>query len=186
MLPVPQRHAIMISPPSRTGRDTPNTMLKSPQDFAAGLTLVAIAALAFFVALPLPFSQAAGVGSGMLPKATAVILGGLGALILLGSFVTDGERLTPWSLREIALVLGGVLVFAMTIRGITLPGGFKVPALGLAIAGPLTILIAAQADRTTRFVESVIFAVLLTAACVVLFRLILRLPIPVCPPLLGY
>ncbi len=162
-------------------------MVKSPQDFAAGLFVIAIAAVAWLVVLPLPFTQTGGVGSGMLPKAVATILAGLGAVIIVGSLLSEGERLTRWSFRNIALVLGAIMVFALTIRGFNLPLlGLTVPALGLAVAGPATILIAGQADRSTRLVESLLFGVLLTAACIVLFRLMLRLPIPVFPPLLGY
>ncbi len=162
-------------------------MVKSPQDFAAGLLMIAIAIVAWLMVLPLPFTAPAGVGSGMLPKAVSVLLGGLGVAIVATSLTSNGERLTRWSLREIALVLGAIMVFALTIRGFAMPAiGVTVPALGLAVAGPLTILIAAQADRSTRFVEAFIFAIVLTTACIVLFRLMLRLPIPVFPPLLGY
>lgn len=162
-------------------------MVKSPQDFAAGLLMIAIAVVSWLVVLPLPFTAPGGVGSGMLPKAVSALLGFLGVAIVATSLTSDGERLTRWSLREIALVLGAIMVFALTIRGFALPAlGVTIPALGLAVAGPLTILIAAQADRSTRFVEAFIFAVVLTTACIVLFRLMLRLPIPVFPPLLGY
>ncbi len=162
-------------------------MVKSPQDFAAGLLLLAIAVIAWLVVLPLPFSAPGGVGSGMLPKSVSALLGGLGIAIIVGSLTTAGEQLTRWSFREIALVLGAIVVFALTIRGFALPAlGLTIPALGLAVAGPLTIMIAAQADRSTRFVEALIFALVLTTACIVLFRLMLRLPIPVFPPLLGY
>lgn len=162
-------------------------MVKSPQDFAAGLFLIAIAVISWLSVLPLPFSQPGGVGSGMLPKSVAILLLILGVVVLVGSLVWEGERLARWSPREIALVLGAVMVFALTIRGFAMPAiGLTVPALGLAVAGPLTILIAAQADRSTRFVEALVFAIVLSAACITLFRLMLRLPIPVFPPLLGY
>jgi Tripartite tricarboxylate transporter TctB family len=161
-------------------------MVKSPQDCAAGLLLIVIAVLAFLSAWPLPFQQGGGIGSGMLPKATAILLGGLGALVTFGALVTNGPNLTRWSLRETGLILGGVMLFALTIRGFALPFGITIPALGLAVAGPLSILVTAQADRSTRFGEALVFAVLLTFACIVLFRLLLRLPIPVFPPLLGY
>jgi Tripartite tricarboxylate transporter TctB family len=162
-------------------------MVKSPQDFVAGLVLIAIGAIAWLATLNLPFTMPDGVGSGMLPKSTAIILAGLGIMVSFGAVFTNGEQLTRWSLREIALVLGGVVLFALTIRGFALPiAGINVPALGLAVAGPLLMITASRADRSTRFVESVVFAVSLTLACIVLFRFILRLPIPVFPPLLGY
>jgi Tripartite tricarboxylate transporter TctB family len=162
-------------------------MVKSPQDFVAGLVLIAIGAIAWFAVASLPFTMPDGVGSGMLPKSTAIILVVLGLMVSFGALVTEGEQLTRWGLREIALVLGGVVLFALTIRGFALPiAGITVPALGLAVAGPLLMITAAQADRSTRFVESIIFALSLTLACILLFRFLLRLPIPVFPPLLGY
>ncbi len=162
-------------------------MVKSPQDLAAGLFLVAVAALAWLAAIPLPFNQTGGVGSGMLPKSAAVILGGLGTAIAIGACLSGGERLTRWSLREMAFVLGAILVFALTIRGFALPiAGWAIPPLGLAVAGPATILIAGLADRSTKFREALIFAVALSVACIGLFRYLLQLPIPVFPPLLGY
>jgi hypothetical protein len=99
---------------------------------------------------------------------------------------TRGEALTSWSIREPALVPGGVMLFALTICGFSLPGvGINVPALGLAVAGPLTNLVPAPADRSTKFMEALVFLVVLTLICIVLFRFAWRLPIPVCPPLLG-
>ena len=54
------------------------------------------------------------------------------------------------------------------------------------VAGPLAIAISAGASRETRWIETVIFGLLMTGFCVILFRLILNLPIPVVPWLIGY
>lgn len=176
----------MLAQTSNEHIDTAH-MVKSPQDLVAGLVLIAIAAIAWLATTQLPFTMPDGVGSGMLPKSTAAILGVLGLIVAVSAFLTNGEQLSRWSLREIALVLGGVLLFALTIRGFTLPiAGITVPALGLAVAGPLLMITAAQADRSTRVGESILFAFGLTFACILLFRFALRLPIPVFPPLLGY
>jgi hypothetical protein len=58
--------------------------------------------------------------------------------------------------------------------------------LGLIVAGPLVVIFAACADRTTRPLEIVVFAVLITAFCIVLFHHLLRLPIPVMPADLSF
>ena len=66
-----------------------------------------------------------------------------------------------------------MLVFAATIR-----------PWGLIVAGPLAIIVSSLADKETRPIEIVLFAAVMTAACIGLFKILLRLPIPVFPP--GY
>ena len=108
---------------------------------------------------------------------------GLGLVVT--SFLSVGPRLERWHLRGPFFVLGAVLLFAMTIRGSTLTFGslkIVIPQLGLVIAGPLAVhRLASLADRDTRPVEIVIFTVVLTAACVGMFKFLLRLPIPILP-----
>ena len=67
-----------------------------------------------------------------------------------------------------------MLVFAATIRG-----------WGLGIAGPLSVILSALADRETRLIEIVPFAVAMTAVSALLFKWVLGLPIPLLPPLIG-
>jgi hypothetical protein len=78
-------------------------------------------------------------------------------------------------LRGPIFVLGAAIVFAATIR-----------TLGLAAAGPLAWIVAAFADRESRMFETILFSALMTALCIGLFKVVLKLPIPLCPPLLGY
>ena len=101
------------------------------------------------------------------------------------AFSAHGARLETWSLRGLLCILGAVIAFGLTIRGFDL-GVVKLPALGLVVAGPLAVTLAAVADAGTRPREIVIFAIGLTAVCVIMFRFILRLPIPIAPWLLGY
>jgi hypothetical protein len=85
-------------------------------------------------------------------------------------------------------VLGAVLLFAATIRGATLSFAglsLTIPPLGLAVAGPLAVIFSSLADRETRLVEILPFAVAITAASIFLFKYLLRLPIPVYVPGLG-
>jgi putative tricarboxylic transport membrane protein len=71
-------------------------------------------------------------------------------------------------------VFGAVLVFALTVRG-----------WGLAVAGPLAVILSAFADRSTRLVEIVPFAAVMTVFSALLFKWLLGLPIPLLPLLLG-
>jgi len=153
---------------------TPRGALKSPQDFAAGLFLLALAAIGFFGSLGLDFGRLSSIGPGFMPRTVALLVAALGLLLLVQSFLWEGSRLERWSLRGPVFVLGAALLFAWTIR-----------PLGLLIAGPLAVLVAAAADPRSRPLEVLIFAVVLTAASIALFSVLLGLPIPVWPAVLD-
>lgn len=217
--------------PARTGP------VRSPQDFAAGLFLLAVAAFAVYASSDLSMGTLRNMGPGMLPRMVATLIGVCGLGLLVGAMLVDGPRLERWSLRGPFFVLGAVLVFAVTIRATTLDvfwsrvliavaagfGGWwlagrllpailplqrgtmaalagfavaaaallilregvawtpqlKMPIGGLLVAGPLVVLISGFADPEIRWKELVIFAVVMTALCIGLFRYTLGLPIPV-------
>jgi putative tricarboxylic transport membrane protein len=110
-----------------------------------------------------------------MPKLVASLIAVMGILIMLVGLSPSADRLQSMTLRGPIFVLGAAVVFAASIR-----------TLGLAVAGPLTWIIAAMADPESRWVETVLFALLMTAFCVGLFKYALRLPIPLAPFFLGY
>ena len=77
------------------------------------------------------------------------------------------------------------ILFALAIRGFSV-GPLTVPELGLVVAAPLAIIAAGLADKDARIGELVIFAAVLTAFCIGVFRYALGLSIPVAPWLIGY
>lgn len=153
---------------------TEQSTTRFPRDIGAGLFLLAISAFGFAGAIDLP-SIWAGVGPGLMPKLVASLIGVLGLLIITFGFTPNAERLQRWTVRGPVFVLGSVVVFAATVR-----------TLGLAAAGPLTWIIAAIADKESRFLETILFAGLMTALCIGLFKMVLKLPIPLLPIVLGY
>jgi hypothetical protein len=163
----------MAQAPGDRAQNDSRGVIKSPLDFGAGIFLLALAGIGYVGAFTLPFGHLSGIGSGLLPKSVAVLVAAFGALLVLQSLLVEGDRLERWGIRGPIFVLGAVLLFAFTIR-----------SLGLAIAGPLCVIFSALADRETRPVELVLFSIVLTAACIGLFKFLLRLPIPVFPP--GY
>lgn len=163
----------MAETPNQPAHNERSGIVKSPLDFGGGLFLLVIAAVGFIGAYNLPFGQMTSIGSGLLPKSVAVLVAAFGLLLVVQSFFVDGDRLEAWGIRGPIFVLGAVLAFAFAIR-----------PLGLAIAGPLCVLVAGMASRETKPVELVIFSLVMTAICIGLFKFLLRLPIPVFPP--GY
>lgn len=158
--------------------------VRSTQDMAAGLFMILLAGIAYVLAYDLPMGSLRQLGPGMLPKAFAAICAGLGALLALSSLRFHGEKLEGWSWRGVFFVLGGACVFGLCIRGFDI-GPIHVPQLGLAVAGPLVILISGLAADDFKPKELVIFAVVMSTACALLFKYALSLPIPLAPWLLG-
>jgi putative tricarboxylic transport membrane protein len=145
------------------------------QDFAGGLVVVAVAAFAFWQGADLPIGTFGGMGPGMLPRGLAVLLGLLGAMLAVDAVLEGGPRLERWSLRGPLFVLGAVVAFGAAVR-----------PLGLAVAGPLAIVISAFASTEVRWLETLVFGALMTVFCIGLFKFALGLPIPLAPWLLGY
>jgi hypothetical protein len=174
----------MLDVPGDRAQPSGRGIIKSQLDLAAGLLLVGIALVGIYGSLGLRFGQMTSVGPALMPRSVAVLVGVFGVGLVVTSLLSVGPRLERWHLRGPFFVLGSVLLFAMTIRGSTLTFGslkIAIPQLGLAIAGPLTVLFASLADRDTKWVEILIFTVFLTIACVGMFKFLLRLPIPILP-----
>ena len=142
--------------------------VRSPRDLVAGASLVALAAFALWAGADLDTGQLRAVGPGMLPRAVAALVGIAGLGLMVASFLKSGEALGRWALRGPVFVTLGVVAFGLTIR-----------SPGLVVAGPLVVLVGGAASPEMRPRELAVFAVLVTAFCIGLFRYALGLPIPV-------
>ncbi|MBI5067366.1 MAG: tripartite tricarboxylate transporter TctB family protein [Deltaproteobacteria bacterium] len=150
-----------ISPP-------PPGRVRAPQDLLAGGSLVALSAFALWAGRELPGGRLGAIGAGFLPRVLATLVGVCGLWLVAFAFLRRGDPLARWSLRPALFVCLGVVGFALTIR-----------SPGLAVAGPLVVLVSGAASPETRARELLLFAAVLTAACTVLFRFLLHLPIPI-------
>jgi putative tricarboxylic transport membrane protein len=173
-------------------------MGRDPRELTAGASLLGIAALALWQGSDLEPGTLRQMGPGMLPRVLAVLVGLCGVAIgvralrhtppqAAGNGVTGaaaGDGATPGA--EAARSVWGslraplFLVLAATVFGLC------VRPLGLVIASPLAIVISTWASPETKRLESLWFALGMTAFCVVLFWTLLKLPIPVAPWLIGY
>jgi Tripartite tricarboxylate transporter TctB family len=150
-------------------------VVKSSRELLAGLLLLALAMAGYFGAINLSAGQLSGMGPGMMPKIASIALAIFGVFLIAQSLIAEGPPVEGWNARGILFVLGAVLVFAMTIRG-----------LGLGVAGPLAVIISALAGRDTKLAEIIPFALAMTLFSAALFKWVLGLPIPLLPFLLGY
>ena len=155
--------------------DDGRSMIKSPQDAAAGAFLLAIAGIALWLGADLPVGTVRQLGPGMFPRVLAILVGVVGVMIVIDAFLQSGEGLERWPLRAPLFILGAAIAF-----------GFAVRPLGLIVAAPLVMLVGAFASPETRIREVLVFGVVMTVFCVGLFKYALGLPIPVAPWLIGY
>ncbi|MDX2157827.1 MAG: tripartite tricarboxylate transporter TctB family protein [Hyphomicrobiaceae bacterium] len=141
------------------------------KDVLAGVLLIVVAAVGLFGARDL-----GGGGSALMPRATAMLLAAFGAVVLVQGFRTrSAERVETVSWRALTFILAAILVFAVSIRPV-----------GLAFAGFAAVTIASLADPSVRLRLAIPYAIALTVASVLLFRVVLRQPIPLAPMLVGY
>jgi hypothetical protein len=142
--------------------------LQAPQDFVAGTSLVVLALFALWASRDLHAGRLGAPGPGMFPRVLASGVLATGLALVAASLFRKGEALTRWPMRGPFFICLSVLVFALTIR-----------TPGLAVAGPAVVLVSGGASPETRWRELAIFAVAITAACILLFRVLLRLPVPI-------
>ena len=138
------------------------------QNFGAGLFLIAIAAFALWQGWKLPLGTLRSMGAGMLPISLAVLLGAGGIALVIFSFLRPDEPLESWSIRGLFFIVLGVVLFA-----------FLIQSVGLLIAGPVAMMVGTFASPEVRWKEAVIFSITLTLLCILLFKTLLGLPIPV-------
>jgi len=165
------------------------------RDLGAGLCLLGISLLAIWQGSELELGTLRQMGPGMMPRVLAVLLGVCGVALSVRSLTERSAQ--PSALPVAALVAGGAARWA-PLRGpvclLAAAGAFglTVRPLGLVVAAPLGILLSmgahVDASRGQRrwLLESLAFALGLTLFCVLLFRTLLSLPMPVAPWLIGY
>lgn len=142
--------------------------ISAPQDFVGGICLVGICLFVFWAVDNLSQGTFEHMGPAMFPRMLALLLGLGGIFLIVKSFLTRGEALEKSSVRGPVLVTGGIIAFALTIQ-----------TLGLAVAGVLALIISGFAIEDSNPRGVVIFAVAATLACIILFRYLLGMAIPV-------
>jgi putative tricarboxylic transport membrane protein len=151
--------------PQRSG-----SFIRAPREFYGGLTLVALAAFAVWASRDLGGMRGFAFGPGTAPTLFAYLLMALGAAVAVMGIISAGPRIERFHLRGPLFLTLSVVVFALTVR-----------SFGLAISSFLSICAAAGATPEARLVETIVWGVVLTAFCCLLFPYALNLPMPLWP-----
>ena len=151
--------------PQRNG-----SFIRAPREFYGGLTLVAFAAFAVWASRDLGGMRGFAFGPGTAPRIFALVLGALGVAVAATGVMAKGPGIDRFYVRGPFFVTLSVVVFAWLVR-----------PLGLIIATFLSIVAAAGATPEARPLETIIWGVVLTAFCCLLFPYALNLPMPLWP-----
>ena len=144
--------------------------IRGPQDFVGGIALMAIALFALWASSDLQGMHGFSFGAGTAPRMFAGLLLILGAAVTLMGILTDGEHITVYAWRGPLFVSLAIVSFAITIR-----------PLGLVISAFLTFIVSALGTQETKWKETIIVGIALTAFCSFLFPYGLGLPMQLWP-----
>src|SRR4030081_694291 len=128
--------------------------VRGPQDFVGGIALMAIAIFALWASSDLQGMHGFSFGAGTAPRMFAGLLLGLGAAIALVGILAEGQHLATYHWRGPLFVSLSILSFAVTIR-----------PLGLVVSAFLTFMISALGTAETKWKETLIVGIVLTAFC---------------------
>ena len=143
---------------------------RAPQDYFGGVVLVALSLFALWASSDLQGMRGFSFGAGTAPRMFGVLLLGLGLAVMLVGVLAEGAHLAKYAWRGPLFVSLAILSFAFTIR-----------PLGLVISAFASFMIAALGTPETRWKQTLIVAIALTAFCSFLFPYALGLPMQLKP-----
>ena len=149
-------------------------LIRAPKDFWSGLLCVAVAAAFILQARGYSMGTAGRMGPGYFPTMLALVLAGVGAILIARSFYITGDKVPRLNVVPLLILVAAILSFGALINW-----------LGLVIAGALVAVIGARAGPEFRTIEVVALAVVLVAFSVAVFVYALGLPLKVWPSFGG-
>jgi hypothetical protein len=147
-------------------------MQRDLKDILAGLVFIAFGIAFAVMATSYEIGSTLRMGPGYFPFVLGCLLAVLGGVIATKGFLAgEGEAIDaiPW--RAVGLIIGAVLFFGLTVRG-----------LGLVPSIFVTALVSGFASRRTGLVLGLVVTVGLTILCILVFVVALRVRVPLLGP----
>lgn len=141
-------------------------------DIVAGLVVVISSLLFGYMAFDYGVGTPRQMGAGFFPLALSAIGGILGGVVLVKAIIAPRPADETVDMRRLLLVCAAFVVFAVTIE----PGGLFLAIVATTVVGSL-------AHRESKFLESLVFGVVLAAFIWLIFIQLLGLPIDAWPDL---
>jgi hypothetical protein len=151
--------------------------IKSQKDFWSGLMFMAVGIAFAWGSTNYSFGSSARPGPGYFPFGLAVLMALLGAFLFFESLTIeteDGERIGPWAWKPLIMITATVAIF-----------GWMLPHMGMVVALPILVVVAALAGDEFHWKDALINSVLLTAGSWFIFIWGLKLTIPLWPTFIG-
>ena len=150
------------------------SIVRHPKNFWIGIIFIFFGLAAVYLAWELDMGTAGRMGPAYFPSALGSLLALVGVANVGRSFIGHGEAIGKFHLKNIAIVLGAVLLFGFLMRG-----------AGLAVAAFVLIMLSSWASPKFKLAPTLLLAVGLTLFAVLLFVKLLGLPMPIVGPWLG-
>jgi len=151
--------------------------IKSQRDFWSGLMFVVVGIGFAWGATNYNFGTSARPGPGYFPFGLGILLAALGAIVLFKALTVetaDGDPVGAFAWKPLMYIVGTVALF-----------GWALPHLGMFLALPVLVVVAALAGDEFHWGEALVNAAILTAGSWVIFIWGLKLTIPLWPTILG-
>jgi uncharacterized membrane protein len=145
------------------------------KDFLAGLLMLAIGGIGFYMALDYPFGTTQRMGPGYFPRVLALILMGFGVVVLLSGLKTKVAVKGAWGWRALACITVALYVF-----------GWTMDRLGFIPALVAMFFVSAYAGHEFKLKEVVILTALMVPFAIGVFIYALGLPYPLVVGFGGY
>jgi len=150
--------------------------IKSEKDFWSGLMFIVVGVAFAWGATAYKFGSSARPGPGYFPFGLAILMAVLGGIILFKALtfeVEGGDKIGRWAWKPLTTITATVAIF-----------GWMLPHMGMFVALPILIFVAALAGDEFRWKETIISAAVLTSGCWIVFIYGLQLTIPLWPAFL--
>ncbi len=151
--------------------------IKSQRDFWSGLMFVTVGLTFAWGATNYSFGASARPGPGYFPFGLGVLLAVLGAVVLFKALTIEtvgGDPVGGFAWKPLGFIVGTVALF-----------GWALPHLGMFVALPILVVVAALAGDEFHWGEALANAAILTAGSWVIFVWGLKLTIPLKPWFMG-
>lgn len=152
-----------------------SSLIRNPKDFWSGVIFIVFGVAAVVIGRDYSMGTAGRMGPAYFPTVLGTLLAIIGSIAVVRSMFTSGAPVGRFVLKNLVLVLGGVLLFGVLVRG-----------AGLVAAIVVLVMVGGYASVKFRVAPFVLLAVGMAAFSVLVFVKALGLPMPMVGPWLGF